>query len=138
MLSVKGYFDGENYVTEGNVAVKTNQRVIITFLDEFVHPKRDLKKFVGKISESDSDLIEKAVTDGRLDLHAGCGDSGVHREPRVGGAAHGDGGDQDHGDGADELGLEGLDVHCVSSLKIGWDCGVALEFRAIHRQGMLF
>ena len=63
MLSVKGYFDGENYVTEGNVAVKTNQRVIITFLDEFVHPKRDLKKFVGKISESDSDLIEKAVTD---------------------------------------------------------------------------
>ena len=65
MLSVKGYFDGENYVTEGNVAVKTNQRVIITFLDEFVHPKQDLKKFVGKISESDSDLIEKAVTDGR-------------------------------------------------------------------------
>ena len=65
MLSVKGYFDGQNYVTEGNVAVKANQRVIITFLDEFIYPQRDLKKFVGKISESDSDLIEKAVSDGR-------------------------------------------------------------------------
>ena len=34
MFAVKGYFDGHNYVTEGNVAVKPNQRVIITFLDD--------------------------------------------------------------------------------------------------------
>ena len=34
MLAVKGYFDGRNYITEGNVAVKPNQRVIITFLDD--------------------------------------------------------------------------------------------------------
>ena len=65
MISVKAYYDGQNYITEGNVAVKTNQRVIITFLDEFVSPKRNLKKYVGKISKSDSDLIAKAVEDGR-------------------------------------------------------------------------
>ena len=59
------YYDGQNYITEGNVAVKTNQRVIITFLDEFVSPKRNLKKYVGKISKSDSDLVAKAVEDGR-------------------------------------------------------------------------
>lgn len=65
MISVKAYYDGQNYITEGNVAVKTNQRVIITFLDEFVSPKRNLKKYVGKISKPDSDLIAKAVEDGR-------------------------------------------------------------------------
>lgn len=43
MVSVKGYFDGQNYITEGNVAVKKDQRVIITFLDEFNTPKRNLK-----------------------------------------------------------------------------------------------
>ena len=35
MTAVKAYFDGKNYITQGNVAVKPNQRVIITFLDEF-------------------------------------------------------------------------------------------------------
>ena len=65
MLAVKGYFDGRNYVTKENVAVKTNQRFIITFLDEFEPPKRNLKRFVGKVSKADSELIEKAVTDGR-------------------------------------------------------------------------
>ena len=34
MISVNGYYDGHNYITEGNVAVRPNQRVIITFLDE--------------------------------------------------------------------------------------------------------
>ena len=65
MISVKAYYDGQNYITEGNVAVKTNQRVIITFLDEFEFPKRNLKKYIGKISKSDSDLIAKAVEEGR-------------------------------------------------------------------------
>ncbi len=65
MLAVKGYFDGQNYITEENVVVKTNQRFIITFLDEFEPPKRNLKRFVGKVSKSDSELIEKVVTDGR-------------------------------------------------------------------------
>ncbi len=34
MLAVNGYFDGQKYVTEHNVAVKPNQRVSITLLDE--------------------------------------------------------------------------------------------------------
>ena len=65
MLSVNGYYDGTGYVTEGNVAVRPNQRVIITYLDEFEKPKRNLKKYVGKISREDSDLISKTVEHGR-------------------------------------------------------------------------
>ena len=65
MLSVNGYYDGTGYVTEGNVAVRPNQRVIITYLDEFEKPKRKLKKYVGKISREDSDLISKTVENGR-------------------------------------------------------------------------
>ena len=65
MLAVNGYYDGTGYVTEGNVAVKPNQRVIITYLDEFEKPKRNLKKYVGKISREDSDLISKTVENGR-------------------------------------------------------------------------
>ena len=65
MLAVYGYYDGNGYVTEGNVAVKPNQRVIITYLDEFEKPKRNLKKYVGKITKEDSDLIAKSVENGR-------------------------------------------------------------------------
>ena len=66
MLAVNGYYDGHNYITEDNVAVKTNQRVIITFLDEEFKPKkRNLKKYVGKISESDSNLVLEAVKECR-------------------------------------------------------------------------
>ena len=65
MLAVNGYYDGTGYVTEGNVAVKPNQRVIITYLDEFEKPKRNLKKYVGKVSKEDSDLISQTVENGR-------------------------------------------------------------------------
>lgn len=65
LKSVHAYYDGRKYVTQGNVAAKPNQRVIITFLDEFEPPKRNLKKYVGKISTSDSILISNAVADGR-------------------------------------------------------------------------
>jgi len=65
MTSVKAYYDGTNYITQGTVAVRTNQRVIITFLDEFEPPKRNLRKYVGKISETDSEIILKAVEDCR-------------------------------------------------------------------------
>ena len=65
MLSVNGYYDGTGYVTEGNVAVRPNQRVIITYLDEFEKPKRNLKKYVGKISREDSDLIANSLENGR-------------------------------------------------------------------------
>ncbi len=65
MTAVKAYFDGKNYITQGNVAVKPNQRVIITFLDEFEPVKRNLKKYVGTISKEDSDIISQTVADGR-------------------------------------------------------------------------
>ena len=46
MLSVNGYYDGNGYVTEGNVAVKTNQKVIITLLDDYVpvRPHRSISE----------------------------------------------------------------------------------------------
>ena len=50
MTAIKAYYDGKNYITEGNVVVKPNQRVIITILDEFEPIKRDLKKYVGAVS----------------------------------------------------------------------------------------
>lgn len=65
MIAVKGYFNGQNYVVEDKVDVKENQCVIITLLDEFKEKKRDLKKYVGKISKEDSDLISQAVSEGR-------------------------------------------------------------------------
>ncbi len=65
MVAVKAYYDGQNYIMERNVTVKTNQKVIITLLDEFEAPKRNLKKYVGKVSKTDSDLIEQAVAEGR-------------------------------------------------------------------------
>lgn len=65
MTSVCGYYDGNGYVTEGNVTVKPNQRVIITILDDFKTPGRNLKKYVGKVSKSDSDLVFEAVENGR-------------------------------------------------------------------------
>ena len=34
MLAVKGYFDGNAYIADEAVAVRPNQRVIITILDE--------------------------------------------------------------------------------------------------------
>lgn len=52
MLSVNGYYDGHNYITEGNIAVKPNQRVIITFLDkdfEEEKPKQDAQEKLAKM-----------------------------------------------------------------------------------------
>ena len=57
MTAIKAYYDGKNYITEGNVVVKPNQRVIITILDEFEPIKRDLKKYVGAVSKEDSNFI---------------------------------------------------------------------------------
>ena len=36
MTSIHGYYDGQGYVTQGAVAIKPNQRVIITLLDDYV------------------------------------------------------------------------------------------------------
>ena len=65
MTAVRAYYDGKNFITQGNVAIKPNQRVIITFLDEFEPEKRNLKKYIGAVSKEDSELVSNAVEDGR-------------------------------------------------------------------------
>ena len=40
MTSIYAYYDGHNYVTQENVPVKENQRVIITLLDDFLPQKK--------------------------------------------------------------------------------------------------
>lgn len=47
MTAVSAYYDGNNYVTESNVLVKKNQKVIITLLDEYVPQKH--KKSLAEI-----------------------------------------------------------------------------------------
>ena len=61
MTSVCGYYDGNGYVMEGNVAVKPNQRVIITILDDYVpqHNRRTLSEI-----KSYADGTSKSVPDG--------------------------------------------------------------------------
>lgn len=39
MVSVSAYYDGSAYIVQEDVAVKPNQKVIITLLDEFM-PRR--------------------------------------------------------------------------------------------------
>ncbi len=67
MLTVNGYYDGNNYITEGNIAVKPNQRVLITFLDEDFDEKSkitekklaldEMKKFFGSLSHEEAENI---------------------------------------------------------------------------------
>ena len=65
MLAVNGYYDGKVCVPLAKVAIQPQQKVIITVLDEVMPKKRNLKKYVGKISKEDSALIAKAVEEGR-------------------------------------------------------------------------
>ncbi|MBQ3826324.1 MAG: hypothetical protein II811_09350 [Spirochaetaceae bacterium] len=65
MLAVNGYYDGKVCVPLAKVAIQPQQKVIITVLDEVMPTKRNLKKYVGKISKEDSELIAKAVEEGR-------------------------------------------------------------------------
>ncbi len=39
MTSIYAYYDGHGYVTQEAAAVKQNQRVIITLLDDFIQPR---------------------------------------------------------------------------------------------------
>lgn len=65
MLALNGYFDGTVCVPLTKENIKPHQKVIITVLDEFMPPKRNLKKYVGRINKEDSELIEKTVENGR-------------------------------------------------------------------------
>ncbi|MBR4373308.1 MAG: hypothetical protein IKP49_02965 [Treponema sp.] len=67
MLSVKAYYDGHNYITEGNVIVKPNQQVIITFLDDDFEAEKqnnekkaaieEMRKFFGSLSHEEAEEI---------------------------------------------------------------------------------
>lgn len=67
MVAVNGYFDGQNYVAEEQVAVRPNQRVIITVLDEDVpdvKPQDDarkkievMKRFFGSLTHEEAETI---------------------------------------------------------------------------------
>lgn len=63
MLAINGYYDGNGYVTEGNVVVKPNQRVIITLLDDYipVRHKRSLKE-IKSYMKSDSRSVPDGVS----------------------------------------------------------------------------
>ena len=47
MLAINGYYDGTNYVAQENIAIKPNQKVIITVLDDFLPVRR--KKSLSEI-----------------------------------------------------------------------------------------
>ena len=42
-MTIEGYYDGLQYVALEDVAVKENQRVQITILDEYIEPNAHLK-----------------------------------------------------------------------------------------------
>ncbi|MBP5695123.1 MAG: hypothetical protein J6X11_00575 [Treponema sp.] len=61
MLAINGYYDGTNYVAQENIAIKPNQKVIITVLDDFLPVRR--KKSLSEI-ESYMNASSKSVPDG--------------------------------------------------------------------------
>lgn len=65
MNATNGYFDGTVCIPFSKEALRPRQKVIITALDEFLPPERDLKKYVGKVSREDSDVVANAVATGR-------------------------------------------------------------------------
>ncbi len=44
MLAVQGYYDGVAIKPLEKIAAKPNQRVIITIMDEFVEPVKDVRR----------------------------------------------------------------------------------------------
>ncbi|WP_149554693.1 hypothetical protein [Treponema pectinovorum] len=57
MTSVKAYYDGQKYITEENINIQKNQKVIITILEEFVTAKSkktlsEIKNYMNSNSKS--------------------------------------------------------------------------------------
>lgn len=57
MTSVYAYYDGKSYVTQSNIAIKENQRVIITVLDDFIQRRSkrslsEIKKYMNRDTKS--------------------------------------------------------------------------------------
>jgi len=67
MLNANGYFDGNTIRTFDSVNAKKNQKVIITFLDEFIDEPRPQKKtargILNEFARTDIPNIEKHEKD---------------------------------------------------------------------------
>ena len=67
MLALKGYYNGKDFLPLEKVNVKTNQKVIITLLDEYVIPEENTdkpyKKYIGKLDSISFNEINKALKD---------------------------------------------------------------------------
>jgi len=61
MLSIDGYFDGNTIQVFNNVPAKKNQKVVITFLDEFVEESRNktARGILSEFAKPDTENIEK-------------------------------------------------------------------------------
>jgi hypothetical protein len=73
MYALKGYFDGEKFISLDKTTIKKNQKVIITILDEFIETtetnNRVYKKYIGKLDYKSFSEIEKALNDcERIDI----------------------------------------------------------------------
>ena len=64
MTSFHAYYDGHNYVTQGNVAVKENQKVIITLLDDYQpqRKKRSLEEIKSYMNNGSRIIPEEIST----------------------------------------------------------------------------
>ena len=67
MLALKGYFNGNEFVTFEKVDIKKNQKVIITVLDEYIETKNNkdkpYMKYVGVLDTESVKEIQEALED---------------------------------------------------------------------------
>jgi len=67
MLEINGYYDGKEIVLLDKTAVKPNQKVIVTVLDEFIDIKeknpKPFRKYVGKLDFTSFNEINEALKD---------------------------------------------------------------------------
>ena len=73
MLSLRGYFNGKEFVPIDKVDIKPNQKVIITILDEYfkieAKPDKSYKKYVGKLSlESFNEISDALKETDKVDI----------------------------------------------------------------------
>ena len=74
MLSLKGYYNGKNFIPLEKAMIKPNQKVIITVLDEYLTPNqtedKSYSKFVGKLSdESYLEIVEDLKETEKVDTN---------------------------------------------------------------------
>jgi hypothetical protein len=65
ILALKGYFNGREFISLEKVTVKTNQKVIITVLDEYIDAlavkEKPYKKYVGKLSNDNYNELTEVL-----------------------------------------------------------------------------